>query len=675
VIDKGITVEDTRTKLKRLYLIIIDKIRYCIVLGRACNRVCDGCSTVQVFKYEKEWIDCMEYFGWNGKILNVDLTNNTCRAEALDTDIARRFIGGAGIGIKILYDEMLPGMDALDPENPIIFAVSPMTETNVPSAGGYSVVTKSPLTNTISSAQSNGFFGLRLKSTGYDVVVIRGKAQKPVYLWIDNDQVEIRDAANVWGRDAYETEEMLKAEVGHKGASVACVGPAGENLVRYATIENDLGHHAASGGCGAVMGSKNLKAIVVYGTQKPNVFDSERLDKVIEEWVGLVKSNHTAQALTAYGTGGSLSWLASVGDLPTKNLTTNIFPDEKINGITLRTSLKTKVKPCYKCPINHVHWVDLPEDSHGGIKVEEPEYEGLAALGSNLGISDLNEVLYLHHLADINGLCIKTLGFVLSLCMECYEKGILTKERLDGIELNFGNHEGAAELIRKISKGEGIGRLLGENLITIGETLGASDRAAHFKGGGFQVHDVRSLWGYMLIHVISDFGSTTSGHNLDFGADPEEGYDRPLNPASPEGHALAAVKLLPKRLLDDCINTCFYNFSCICIPLQIGVDALSSITGVDYTVEEIKKSMYRIQNIARAFNIRHGLTPEDDMPSERLMMAPVDGPAEGRTVRPYIKGMVKEYYQAMGWDLKTSKPLRKTLKDLDLDYVAKDLWD
>lgn len=617
----------------------------------------------------------MEYYGWNGKVLNVDLTSKTVSTEPLDPDMARKYVGGVGFGVKYIYDEVQPGTDALDPEAPLVFTTGPLTNTDVPSSGAYVVVAKSPLTNTITQAGANGFFGCRLKSAGYDVVIVRGKAEKPVYLWINNDQVEIRDASHVWGLGTHETEEMLKAEVGKKNASVACIGPAGENMVRYAGILNDFGHIASSGGCGAVMGSKNLKAIVAFGNQKPRIFDQERATKLITEWVETVKNAPAFKPTQDYGTAGSLGYISQIGDLPTKNFTTNIYPEATdIDGVAIRSKYKAKIKPCYKCPINHVNKIQLPEEKYGGRIIEEPEYEGIAALGPCLGITDLTEILVLNDLADDTGLDIKTLEFVIGLCMECYEKGFLSKEQLDGIELNWGNSEGAMQIIQKISRKEGIGVLLGENLRTIAETIGgdALEMVVELKGGGIHAHDVRSLWGYMMNHAISDFGTTFTGM-IEFGPDPITG-EIGNDPLKRDGHALTIRKTIPTRLFFDVAIVCAFNVTQMGVTTEHAVDTLSAVTGVDYTMDEFNKAMYRIENLARAFNIRHGLTPEDDIPSERMMSAPVDGPVKGRTIKPYIRGMNNEYYRTMGWDEKTSKPLRRTLMNLDLDFVIKDLW-
>jgi len=615
--------------------------------------------------------------GWMGNILSVDLTKQTISTERLDPEMAKKYIGGVGFGIKIAYDEILPGMDAYDEETPLVFVTGPLTGTSAPSSAAYSVVTKSPLTGiTLAMGNANGFFGLRLKSAGYDAVIVRGKSEKPVYLWINDGKVEFRDATGVWGARVSETEARLKEEVGQKGASVACIGPAGENLVKYAAICGDFGHIIASGGIGAVMGSKNLKAIVANGTQKTPVCDEEKLKEICQEWVKAVSETHVAQGLKAYGTGGSLEWLNNIGDVPTKNFTTNISENiGNLTGITIRNNFNTKVKPCYKCPINHVHKIEFIEGEHCGVVMEEPEYEGIAATGTNIGINETEPMLYLHHLIDDYGMDIKTVTFVISLCMECYEKGLLTQEQLDGLELTWGNAAAVEELLGKISRREGVGNILAESIKTVAEYIGgdAPDRAVHVRGAGIHLHDLRAFWGFFLAHVVSPFAATFSATGGDFGADPE--FGPPMHPFKSDGQAKALKLISRKHLLTDCLTVCTYNFPTVGIHSSVVVNALNAITGENFTIEEIWESMEAIENLARAFNIRHGLTAEDDWASERLLQEPVDGPVKGISNRTHLKGMVHDYYREMGWDEKTGKPLRRTLKSLGLESVAKDLWD
>jgi len=352
--------------------------------------------------------------------LSVNLSDQTTKSEDYDPDLLKKFIGGSGVGIKIVYDQVLPGTDAFDEENVIVFVTGPMTATAALSSGGYGVVTKSPVTHLVANSQANGFFGLRIKQAGYDFVVIRGKAKSPVYLWITQDKVELRDATGIWGMQCSRTQEKIKEEVGQKNASVCCIGPAGEALVKYALLNSDNGHVASSGGGGAVMGAKNLKAIAAYGKLKIPVADKVALNEAVREWRGYVEQSPVAQQLKAFGTGGAVELLYQMSDLPVKNLTTNIFPDyANISGQAIRNNHRTKVKPCYRCPINHVSTVEICEGPHKGLVMEEPEYEGCAGMGSNIGVGVTHDMLYLNHLTDEMGMDYKTLSFVISLCMEC----------------------------------------------------------------------------------------------------------------------------------------------------------------------------------------------------------------------------------------------------------------
>ncbi len=614
-----------------------------------------------------------------GKILNVDLTGGTTSQQSLDRDLARKYIGGVGFGVKIVYDEVPPGVDAFDPETPVVFSTGPLTGTPFPGSGAFAVTTKSPLTGfTIGHAQANGLFGAKLKRAGYDVIVVRGHSLKPVYLWVENGKAELRDASKFWGSNARESEESIKEAVRQPQASVACIGPAGENKVRYAAIYSDRGHIAASGGVGAVMGSKNLKAIAVHGSGKTPVADRKTLEEISSECREALMQTPGIQSLRDFGTAGSLEMIHRMGDLPTRNLTTNVFPDyPKLTGLYIRKNFDTKPKAsCFRCPVNHVHMFEITEGPYKGFCGEEPEYEGISAFGSNLGISDTAAVLFISNLADSLGMDCKAVSFVISLCMECYEKGLLSREDLGGIDLTWGNADGVVKLLEKIANREGIGDILAEGAGRAAEHIGgdAPRFAVHVKGAGIHNHDFRAAWGMGLSHVISSFAGTKEGLGTDFGPDPDLGYPVSLNPLDRAGHAEAVRKTGLKEMFSDCGIICLFLVRRR-LPWSSLVDALNAATGEGYSIDEVQMAQERIKCLGRAFAIRHGLKPQDDWPSERLLEAPKDGPAAGRSWRPYLKGMVAEYYRCMGWDEKTSKPLRQTLKRLDLDYVINDIWE
>ncbi len=617
--------------------------------------------------------------GWIGKILHVDLTKGDVRQEDLNPDMARKYIGGVGFGVKIVYDEVPPGVDALDPENPLVFATGPLTGTPALGTGSFAVITKSPLTGfTVAMGTANGLLGMKLKAAGFDAVIFRGKSERPVCLWVDNGNVELRDATRFWGVDSMEVEDLIKAEVAQPRASVASIGTAGENLVRFATVNSSFGHIAASGGLGAVMGSKKLKAIVVHGTGQIPTVDKKVLDELGREWRETIVKNPGAQRLRDYGTAGACEMLYRMGDLPVKNLTTNIFPEyPAMTGQTIRKNFNTKPKgSCWHCPLNHVHMFEIPEGPYKGFVGEEPEQETMAAFGPNLGITDTAAVLYLSNLADSLGMDCKVLGFVVSLCMECYEKGLLTREDLGGIELTWGDYKAVVRLFGMIARREGIGNILAEGTGRAAAYIGgdAPNFAVHNKGAGIHVHDFRAIWGYGFSHVISSFAGTKEGLGADLVPDADLGYPSPLDPLSKVGHAGASWKTGNKEMFSDCAIICGH-LSRRGLPWSKLIDMLNAATGERFSVEDIYTAMERIRSLARAFAIRHGLTPEDDWPSERLLEAPRDGPVEGKSWRPYLKGMIADYYRYMGWDEKTSKPLRRTLKKLDLEFVIKDIWD
>ena len=616
--------------------------------------------------------------GWNGKLLSVDLTKKLVAAESYSDDLVGKYIGGASTGIKIVYDEVLPGMDAFDERIPLVFVTGPLTATAALSSGGYGIVTKSPISNfNMSMATANGFFGLRLKQAGFDFIIVRGKSEKPVYLWVHDGQAELRDATKVWGLDAYETEAKLKGEVGQKNASVSCIGPAGENMVKYACVNSDNGHILSSGGIGSVMGSKKLKGIVAYGTQKIPVVDKEALDKAVEEWRGYIERSPVAQGIKAYGTGASVGVLYEMGDLPVKNLSTNVFPEyENLTGMAIRNNFKTRVKPCYRCPINHVHSVEFTEGKHKGLVIEEPEYEGCAGLGSNIGVGSTEDMLYLNHLVDTLLMDYKTLSFVISLAMECYEKGLVSKEQLNGLDLTWGNADAVEKLIGMISRREGIGDIMAEGPKALAEYIGgeAVSMAVHIRGAGIHLHDIRSLWGYGLSHVICGYSATVEGASAEFGGADDINVPQ-QNPHTAEGQGLSIRKKAWKEQICDVLMICHYTTGQSGVPMELLVRILNAITGERYTVDDTFKCMDRMRNLARVFSLRHGMTVEDDWPSERLLMPIKDGPLAGLSWKPHLKEMVKDYYREIGWDEETSKPLKKTLEDLDLDDVIKDIWD
>lgn len=607
-------------------------------------------------------------------VLRVDLTEGKITKQTLASEIVHEYIGGIGIGVRIVYDEVPPGVDALDPENRLVFSVSPLTGTAVPGACRYHVVGKSPQTLfTLSVSDSGGFWGPELKSAGYDTIILQGAAQAPVYLWITETSVEIRDAKSLWGMDTFETEDVICEMLGDKRIRVAAIGPAGETLSRLACIENDKGHIAGRGGFGAVMGSKNVKAIAVRGKGRAPVKDRERLHGLVKFW----KEAGIETSLHKWGTGASLERYHDQGILPVKNLTTNQFDVDKLTGQYIRTKYKLKHKPCYGCFMHHVNTVEVTEGPYKGFVGEEPEYELLAGFGSNLGIDDAGAVAAIGEKCDRLGMDAIGVAWAVSLAMEAYEKKLLTKAELDGLDLTWGNAEAVLSIMEKMARREGLGDILSEGPAIAAERIG-SDALNYVvttrKNMSPKCLDLRGLPGRSLSFMAASSGPTTEhSPGLHGGAPDEElGFPEGIDMRATTGHAEALRKGGFRKVFVDSCAVC--DFVIPPPKLTNLLDMYEAVTGHRLAFDEAMTIGERILNVQRCFNIKQGLTPEDDDLSERLLTAPADGPAKGISVRPHLKGMLHEYYQLMGWDHKTGKPLRHTLKRLGLNKEMHDMW-
>lgn len=619
-------------------------------------------------------------FGFAGTILRVDLSKAEISKDKLREEMLRKFLGGAGLAIKILYDEMPPECDAFAPLNPLIFMTGPLTGTSAPGSCLYNVVSKSPLTGvTMGRARANGFFSPELKSAGFDGIVIKGKAEKPSYLWIHNGEIEIRDATHLWRKDTAETEDSIKTELGDERIKVACIGPAGELLARMACIVNDKHHVAARGGLGAVMGSKHLKAIAVRGTKKVSIHSIEKFLEICRKWRKMAAESVTGKALMAWGTAGDME-SAEVrnyaGGWPIKNYTTCVLGDwTQLSGEYIVKTFQTTKKPaeCWGCPLLHDRLVRVKKDEHFK-NYAFPEYEDVAAFGSNLGISKASSIIELTDLANRYGIDSVEASFTISLAMECYEKGLITKNETDNLDLTWGNAEAVAQLLGKIARREGIGNVLADGVKRAADKIGkgAGEFAVHIKNMAPMQHDLRSDWGLMLGYTVSGAGPVHEGVGKFLLPDPDLGFPENLPPFRTNRKAEAVKKEQLKRLLSDNLGVC--NFPARCISQNLVVEALSAATGWDVSIEEAYNACERSVHLARAFNVRQGLTPSDDWPSSRILEPPLDGVVKGIDVKPYLKKMVKEYYQIMGWDARTGKPSVRILKKLGLEDEAKALW-
>ncbi|MDH4068409.1 MAG: aldehyde ferredoxin oxidoreductase family protein [Dehalococcoidia bacterium] len=613
-------------------------------------------------------------FGYMGQILRVDLTNGRVSVEALREDDCKMFLGGSGLATKYLFDEVPKGTDPLGPDNRLIFMTGPLTGTESPSAGRYCVVTKSPLTGFWGEGNSGGSWGVYLKNSGFDGIIFEGISPKPVYLVIDDGKAELKDAERLWGKGVGETTKLIKEGLG-EDFNVACIGIAGENLVRYAGIFNDAHRPAGRCGVGAVMGSKRLKAVAARGTQEIKIANKDAFSQISKRNYDLVNESLLKITLETYGTAMVTDLVNVRGGFPTRNWQTGVVPDiDKISGITLESTLLVDRKHCYACPISCCR-VSVVKSGPYACKGEGPEYETIGAFGAMCALYDLEAVTFAHNLCDEYGLDVISTGSTIAFAIECYEKGILTKADTDGLELKFGDADVVIQLIRKIARREGIGDLLAEGTKRVAAKLdkGAESFAMHVKGLELPAYDPRAAKICGLAFVTANRG----GDHITAYVEGPAFVDTPLlciedsriedwiveNPAEAK-----VVKDLEDALtVFDCAGTC--KFMGMALATQEWVDMIANCVGWEFTVSDFRKVGERVYNLARSFNVRDGLTRADDTLPKRLLEEPLpEGAAEGHTVKKLDQSL-DAYYEFRGWGKKTGKPTPEKLKELNLDYV------
>jgi aldehyde:ferredoxin oxidoreductase len=609
--------------------------------------------------------------GYAGKLLRVDLTNSGLSEESIEQSELRKYVGGAGIGAKYLYEEVAPGIDSFDAENRLIIATGPLSATRIPGGGTFSVSTKGCLTNGATSSQANGFFGAFMKLAGFDGIIINGIAPKLSYLYIHDGISELRDAGHLIGKDAFETEDIIRRDLGctRRNMSVATIGPAGENLVKFAAINADKGHVAGHNGTGAIMGRKKLKAIaVVRGSLMAPPADPKRVSELAKEILRYIKNRRGLTNLYEYGTLGTYTRVESIGALPIKNYTTNIYPDKnKLHQFTpeyIRGRFQPRRDPCWACHMHHCHESTITEGPYSGMVVQEPEFECLSAMGSQIGNMEVASAMMLTDVVDRLGLEINETGWLIGLVMECYEKRIITEKDTGGIEMTWGNVEATKALLEKIVARDGFGDVLAEGTMRAAQKIGgeAPNFAIHtMKGNTPRGYDHRGFWTEYFDKITSNIGTIES---------------RPfpmVRAGVPKPEDIVAIAASGKWRMsfEDTLGTC--RFATLAEP-HVLVEAVKAVTGWEFSEKEAENVGLRILNLFRAFNYRHGHSRELETPSPRYGSTPVDGPAAGKSILPVLDGMLDDYYRRMGWDEKTGKPLPQTLEKLGLGHVITDIW-
>jgi aldehyde:ferredoxin oxidoreductase len=618
--------------------------------------------------------------GYNGKILRINLTDQTAKVEGLPTQVAKEYIGGAGFGIKYLYDEIKAGTDPLGPDNKLIFATGPFTGTTVPCASRVAVAAKSPLTNGLGVALTGGHFPTELKFAGYDVVIIEGRAEKPTYIWIKDGDVKFKDAAALWGLRTLDCQQIIKNDLNDQNVRIACIGPAGERLSKISCIINEM-RAAGRKGLGAVMGSKNLKAIAIRGSGSVAIASREKLTAARGAMTSAMKESPILYSqFSKLGTPMVVDATCALGIFPGKNfLETGVFvPSDRI-GVEVQMTRNTGAEHCYGCPVGCSQLKLARTAPYTGILAEGPEYETMYSFGGETGVDNIDAIIAADRLCDELGLDTISAGVAIGFAMELFEKGILTTADTGGLDLRFGNHEAMVTLIRMIAYREGLGDLLADGVKAAAAKIGKGSEkyAMHVKGLELPGYDVRGAKAHGLNYATAYTGAD---HNRGYAF--QEIFGIPV-PYAVDRFAVEGKGKLTKWNQDvrmvtcDCATMCAFLLDMAVPHMAINNTAnlMEAVTGVSYTPDEIQKVGERLNNLARAFNVREGFTRADDRLPERLMTEPLkDGASKGHYIsKRDLEQMLNEYYAERGWDIETGMPTRGKLVELGLESVADEL--
>jgi aldehyde:ferredoxin oxidoreductase len=617
-------------------------------------------------------------YGYMGSILRVNLSKERISFEKPKEAFYRRYFGGRGLIAYFLLKELEPRIDPLAPHNKLIFACGPVTGAPISGSGRNSVGAKSPLTGAYGEAEAGGFWGAELKRAGFDAIIIEGKAVEPVYLWVHDGKVEVKDASHLWGIEIKKSQETIRKDLEDNSVKVAQIGPGGEKMVRYASIINDMNHVAGRCGMGAVMGSKNLKAIAVKGSKKINIANPESL-RQLAQWMAR-NVDKVAHGLHTYGTGAVMDVYEETGNLPVHNFRDGEFPGvDSISAQAVKEHVRVGMGTCFACAVACKKEVKVEEPWNVDPAYGGPEYETLAALGSNCGVDDLKAVCKANELCQRYSLDTISTGVTISFAMECFENGLLSKEDTGGIDLSFGNAEAMVKMVEMIGERKGIGDLLAEGVKRAAERIGngAEKFAVHVKGQEVPMHEPRLKRGLGLGYAVSPTGADHV-HNI---------HDTWLVPKIPKRYeSLGILEAVPVedlgarkirlfryvmtwRSLNNCLVMCLFPPWSV----QKKVDIVGSVTGWNITTFELMKVSERAINLARVFNIREGFTEEDDWLPPRFFHPKTSGALSSTAVDSEKLGKAKSiYYEMMGWD-KQGVPTRTKLEELDIAWAADEI--
>ena len=623
----------------------------------------------------------------DARILNIDLTNNEIKLETLSSDIYRLYPGGSALGLYLAMQDIKPGIDPLSPENTLVFSVSALTGLPISGISRVNVTAKSPLTGTMGDSQAGGFFPVHLKASGYDAIVINGKSEKPVYLFIDGDKIELKDAKYIWGKVTGDSEAIIREELGRDDVEIAQIGPGGENLVKYACIINMCNRANGRNGMGAVMGSKNLKAIVVTKGKAMKPFNNEKFAELAKSVKTRLEENGSVAGLGKYGTDGDLEAFSDEGFLPTKNWLSGHFPEgaNNITGTTMYETILKERDTCFACAVRCKRVVEVPgmvDPLYGG-----PEYETVATFGSYCGVTSLEYVSLANQLCNMYGLDTISCGATIAFAMECFEKGLIDEEITEGIKLNFGNAEALPILIEKIAKREGFGDLLAEGSYRVAEKLGeeAIPLSITVKKQELPAHMPQFKPAVGLVYAVNPFGADhqSSEHDPFLVMPPDsrerirlakigihKGYED--NFTMDDEKVIFAIESQKYFSILDTLCLCQFVWgpSWELYGPDDMVDLCKYGIGWDTSIFELMQVGERRINMMRYFNSREGFTKNDDKLPERVFEPFKDGPSEGVKLDKEAHEKAKEfYYELAGWDEEKGNPTVATMRKLSLHWL------
>ncbi len=610
--------------------------------------------------------------GYVGQILRVNLSDRKVSKEPLREDWAEEFVGGVGLSARILYEELPPGIDPLGPDNKLVLMTGPALGTMIPAASRASVCAKSPYTGSFFHSIFGGYLGAEFKYAGYDGMIVEGRAENPVYLWIDDDRVEIRDASHLWGKDPFQTQDILREEIGDEEIHIATIGEAGEEKSPYAMILLDI-RAAGRGGMGAVMGSKNLKAVAVRGTGEVTVPNMLKVYNTAMKLNELFATTPAVQGLSGYGTPRNVAAMNAGGILPTRNWQTEVFQGMKdITGEAMREKVVKGDRACFACSINCTKFSVVPDGPYKSV-INGADYETIYGFGSICEVDNIEVLCKADELCDEYGLDLISTALCISWAMECYENGIFTTGDTDGIDLRFGNADGMLEMIRKIGKRQGLGALLAKG----------TREAARITGRGSERFAIQNKGVEWPGHTCRPFPAAAVG----YATGPRGGSHHDIRPTAEksglvdrntlEGKGALAAEVNHWLILCDSMLVCHLGEP-VWGPMKISdntIEALNAVTGWDLNYDQARKIAERQWNMIRCFSAREGFTREDDRLPVRFMEEPVpEGPMQGSHIpKETLERLKDDYYAYRGWDLKTGNPTKEKLTELGLDFAIKDV--